>query len=325
MATVATTPMPSFRRGDVVEAFYRSNQDGGDGYFPVATAAAGTLRPRFGRTDGWMPATVEEDWPPPGLPTPGRVRIRHTHPFWSNRRGERLDPYCDKDMVVGMPTCDVRRPPPFGSPEAALPLSIFVVRWGGEQTQFNREQWGAASASVSDDYVEAVLDGTVYRRLGPNYEVYTAWVESGADLARLQPSAVMATLSGRHTAGLYFLWPIAAQDGGDVDQSGMVRETEYFAAVRGFEAAGLPTRFPHASQLYQTLLAKDWQPTLCLLPRLRIPPATTVNRAAVARDPHRAAAATIDALDRIRELRYGDGGEPACMALLEGEVRTGGA
>ena len=86
----------------------------------------------------------------------------------------------------------------------------------------------------------------------------------------------------------------------------------------------MPTRFPHASQLYETLLAKDWQPALCLHTKLRIPPTTTVNRAAVVRSPRRAAAHVLDALSACRSMRYaGEGGEPACLAPLEGETRRG--
>ena len=297
------------------------------GYFPVATASAGTLRPRFGRTDGWMPARVEEDWPPlppaPGVapsPQSARVRVRHTHPFWSNRRGERLDPFDDRDMVVFILPADVRRP---GQPYQPA-LSILCVRWGGEQTQFNTDQWGAASASVSDEYIEAVLDQTLYRRLGPNYEVISAFVESGADMQKLQPSAIVQLMVGRHLCGLYFLWPVMAQDGGDIEQSGMVAQGAYFATMRCFEAAGVPTRFPHASQLYETLLAKDWQASMCLFSRLKIPPTVTVNRAAVVRSPRTAAGHVLSALAACRSMRYeADGVEPDCLRPVEGEVRKG--
>ena len=89
----------------------------------------------------------------------------------------------------------------------------------------------------------------------------------------------------------------------------------------------MPTRFPHASQLYETLLAKDWQPALCLNKNLRIPIATTVNRAAVVRSPRRAAGHVLEALSMARELRYGvepgGGGEPECSRPVEGEVRRG--
>ena len=124
-----------------------------------------------------MTARVEEDWPVIGAPgNNSRVRVRHTHPYWSNRRGERLDPLEDRDMVVFMQPTDVRRP--LGAAYKPA-VSLFVVRWGGEQTPFNNEQWGQASSSVSDDYIDYVLDGTLYPRLGPDYEVLTAFVESG--------------------------------------------------------------------------------------------------------------------------------------------------
>ena len=319
--------MQPFKRGEHVEVFYRMGMDEGC-YFPVITPSAGQLRPRYGRSDGWIDARVEDDWPPVAdgsgnAPPPqlqyNRVRVRHTHPHWSNKRGERLDPFSDRDMVVFMLPSDVRRPLPSYVPA----LSVVSVRWGGEQTPFNNDQWGQASSSVSDEYAEHVLDRTLYSRLGPDYEVVTVFVESGADLRKLQPSAIAPILRGRHLCALYFLWPVMAQDG-DVEQSGMVNQADYFATVRAFEASGVPTRFPHASHLYETLLSKDWQPSLCLQAKLRIPPCVTINRAAIVRSPRRAAATVLDALNACRAMRYaGEGGEPGCVAPLEGETRRG--
>ena len=203
--------LPVFARGECVEVFYRMGRDEGC-YMPVATPSAGTLRPRVGRSDGWMSARIEEDWPPPASgagpsPSTERVRVRHMHPYWCNRRGERLDPFEDRDMVLLVQPSDLRRPMPDYKPA----LSVFSVRWGGEATQFNNEQWGAASSSVSDSYAEAVLDDTLYRRLGPNYEVITAWVESGADMRKLNAPTIFQLLRGRHLCALYFLWPVMAQ------------------------------------------------------------------------------------------------------------------
>ena len=47
----------------------------------------------------------------------------------------------------------------------------------------------------------------------------------------------------------------------------MVEQQKYFETVRAVEAAGVCTRFPHPSQLYQQLLSKEWQPALCLMPQ----------------------------------------------------------
>jgi len=181
-------------KGDPVEVFYRFSQDSG-GYFPVALPIAGSLRPRFGRTDGWIQAAVWEDWPPMhgGEPLKNEpVVVRHTHPYWSNREGEKLDPASERDMVVRVPRRDVRavpREPP------AVALSLLVVRWGGEPTLFNEEQWGAASASVTDTYIAAFIDGAVYECLGPDFEVLSAFVQSAADLQALSPGMALYTFT----------------------------------------------------------------------------------------------------------------------------------
>jgi hypothetical protein len=159
------------------------------------------------------------------------------------------------------PRRDVRRRVTTAS--AAPPtLSIVAVRWCGERTEFC-DQWGAISSSVSDKYVEAML-GEAYATFGPAYEVLSVFVQSGADLDRLQPMIGSLThrLRGAHRCAMYFLWPTMAQDGGQ--QQGMVPAASVFGAMRGAEAAGLPTRFPHPSQLYAVLLSKEWQAQSCL-------------------------------------------------------------
>ena len=44
------------------------------------------------------------------------------------------------------------------------------------------------------------------------------------------------------------------------------------------------------------------QASMCLHPKLRVPPTVTVNRSHVVRDARRAAATAIDALDEVRDL-----------------------
>ena len=161
---------PTYRTGETVEIFYRMSNE--EGYFPVDSLAMRCLRPRFGRTDGWMRAVVVEDWP---LSTSsstfnadhlkvGHVKVRHLHQLWSDRYGQALNPERDRDMVVAVPPCDVRRP---SEATRRVTLSLLVVRWGGQETDFNMEQWGAASSSTSDAYVSSFVDATVYERLGP--------------------------------------------------------------------------------------------------------------------------------------------------------------
>jgi hypothetical protein len=81
------------RPGDEVEVFYRLSEDA-HRTFPVADAFSALLRPRIGWTDGWVPARVLQAWPPPGADAQtcaGRVHVCHTHPLWTNRKGEMLD------------------------------------------------------------------------------------------------------------------------------------------------------------------------------------------------------------------------------------------
>ncbi len=160
-----TSPL---RAGDEVDVFYRFSRDSG-GYFPVDFAAAGALRPRVGRTDGWISALVEKDWPGEHGGAPGRraprarhslaraacamripapslirptppprphrtggasaatggaplVRIRHTHPYWVDRDGDRLNPADPSSMLVWVPRADVR--PRAASREVPRPLSF---------------------------------------------------------------------------------------------------------------------------------------------------------------------------------------------------------
>jgi len=293
-----------YAAGSEVEVFYRLTRDG-EGFFPVPNQAARCFKPRFGMTDGWVVARVLDDWPPPGTPSEDAapVRVMHTHQLWADKYGQTLDPQRERDMVLSYPARDVRPLPKPGDATFVPTLSLLVVRWGGEETDFNVAQWGSASASTSSAYVSAFLDATVYPVLGPDYEVISVFVTSGFDLARLGPAALCPLLRGKHRAACYFLWPVMHQDG-EVHESGMLDQSLYFDAVRVFEAAGVCTRFPHPSQLYRVLLAKDWQPTLCLVPSLRIPPCVTVNRATITASPARAAKLVVDALAAVRSSRY---------------------
>ena len=139
----------------------------------------------------------------------------------------------------------------------------------------------------------------------------------------MQPAALCSSMTGRHKAGCYFLWPVMAQDG-DIDESGMVLADAYFEAVRAFESAGVCTRFPHPLQLYRQLLSKEWQPALCMNPALHVPPATMVNRASIIASPQRAAALVNAALAEIRAARYNKKKpEPEALKVNEPEVRRG--
>ena len=203
-ATAGVAGAASYKAGEMVEVFHRMERDG-EGYFPVSNQAARCLKPRFGMTDGWVPAKVLEDWPPPRQTAadvderdgqaPGvadkapPIRVMHTHALWADRYGRALDPHRERDMALSYPACDVR-PEPKGSGYPPVTLSLLVVRWGGEETSFNIEQWGTASASTSSRYISSFLDKTVYPVLGPDYEVHAVFVTSGAELSKVGPAAI---------------------------------------------------------------------------------------------------------------------------------------
>ena len=98
---------PTYRKDEEVEVFYRFSRDD-EGYFPVHNHAAMCLKPRFGQTDGWVRATLCEDWPAPDdgsesalkLSRANTVRVRHSHTLWSDRHGHTLNPQRDRDMEV---------------------------------------------------------------------------------------------------------------------------------------------------------------------------------------------------------------------------------
>ena len=41
--------------------------------------------------------------------------------------------------------------------------------------------------------------------------MFTVFVNSGADLLKMQPAAIVPVMSGVHRAACYFLWPVMAQ------------------------------------------------------------------------------------------------------------------
>ena len=90
----------------------------------------------------------------------------------SDREGQRLDPERYQDMVMDIKPRDVRKRPAV-TPQVSL--SVLILRRGSktERGEFNEEQWGPVSSSVSDQYVTAV-ERTFYGALGPDYGEWRA-------------------------------------------------------------------------------------------------------------------------------------------------------
>ena len=324
----------SYSAGDAVEVFFRIGLDRRGGYVPVQDESSSLLQPLVGFTDGWVAAIVLCDWPRPE-DAAAPVYVCHAHAHWCTKEGDVMTPVQRKEAATAAAAVramephaaelardagcaaffaplDVRNVANSGVARPVPCISLLVVRWGSPTTPFDDAEWGGQpgeevplsglSASVSNQYIGAVCDETLHRRLGPNYEVLSVFVRSSDDLARLQYSDLAARLRGRHKCGLYFLWPTRFRDGSPKQQVGMVNAPALFGVMEGMEAVGVPTRFPHPSQLYRTLVAKEWQALLCQAPQFCVPPTTLVNRAHVLTDAPRAAARALNALRELRSV-----------------------
>lgn len=296
----------SLQLGEEVDAFHRYLQDP-NGYFMVQHAASGILHPSIGRTDGWTRARVSEAWDvqrfrPNDFNT--WVQIQWTHPIWYNRRGHRLD--------VNTPSMVTQRVLPEQIRHRHLPseaqrqpvLTLFHVRWGGEQ-QVNPVTegaggWGQIGSTPSDNYINGWEDH-VFQTLGPTYEIFSAFIQNSDELCKLAPPLMRHLFSGLHIGALYFMWPIAFQDGHE--QPAYVQREKLFELMVHMEATGIPTRFPHPSHLYRVFASKEWTAQMCLHPLLKTPLTTQVSRQAVASDPATSAEQAICALRRLSETR----------------------
>ena len=88
-----------------------------------------------------------------------------------------------------------------------------------------------------------------------------------------------------------------------------------FSLLRAVEGQGVPTRFPHPSHLWRTLLDKQWQAALCTAPQFAIAPTTLVPVAAILHDAEAAAATALDALRRLEVLAGAPGDQDARDSL----------
>lgn len=255
--------------------------------------------------------------PPNPPPTQERIRprdhwvlIRHTHPLWFDRQGVQLNVKDRSNMVLRMHPQDIRKKPKsdsdyqqhFGVPRAPK-ISFLEVRWGGkEDVCTTTEQWGHANSSVHDMYIELFYEKTVYNRLGPDYEVITAWISSSHDFAKLNAAHLLSQMRGKYKAALYHLWPVNQQDGLS-DQPGMIESGPLFQFMASMEGVGIPTRHPHPSHLYNTLVSKNWQPNMCLYKDLSVPVCVTVNRSSVMKNSSQTAGEVLSNLKRLIDFK----------------------
>jgi len=296
----------NLRAGELVDAFHRYAQDP-NGYFMVDHAASGIIHPSIGRTDGWTDAVVNENWdihkfnPNDFWSWPS---IRWSHPKWYNRRGGKLD-VNQPDMITQRVLPEqIRRKDEASEAQQQPCLTLIHTRWGGEQpvnpVTEGAGGWGAIGSTPSDNYING-WETQVFQDLGPTYEIISIFYQGSEELVKVNPPLLRSMVRGRHVGALYFMWPIVYQDGHDFPA--YVNAHSQLELMIQMEAAGIPTRFPHASHLYRVFASKEWAAQMCLHPLLRVPLTTMVARQAIASDPAKAATDAIAALHNLREAR----------------------
>mmetsp|Transcript_12320 Transcript_12320/g.24749 ORF Transcript_12320/g.24749 Transcript_12320/m.24749 type:complete len:227 (-) Transcript_12320:312-992(-) len=207
-----------------------------------------------------MPGRVLEDWHSSHGCHDG-VRVTMDERHWMNRRGEL------SQQQLGHETRFSERDVRHCIDAACAPtLSLLLVRWGGADGVVDEEEHcGATTSAVSDNFINSFLS-VVYDCLGPAYECVSLFVADASDLRGVQAERLIRLMRGEQRAALYFLWPSRFRDGvatrfkrGQPLLVGMVNATAFFGAMHQIEGAGIPTRFPHPSQLYAALLSKEYQ------------------------------------------------------------------
>ncbi|CAE7563722.1 unnamed protein product, partial [Symbiodinium sp. CCMP2456] len=316
--------------GEPVDVFHRYCQDP-NGYFMAQTGASGLLHPSIGKTDAWTTAVVNEHWDaqyynPQDYNT--WVQIRWTHPTWYNRRGHRLD-VKNPSMVTQrvMPEQIRQRGKPSEAQQQPR-LSLLHVRWGGQQpvnpVTEGAGGWGKIGSTPSDNYINSWED-SVFRALGPNYEVVSVFFQNSEELSKLCPPLLKTLLRGEHVGALYFMWPIAFQDGHETPA--YVQREKQLDMMVNMEAAGIPTRFPHQSHLYKVFASKEWTSQMCLHPLLHVPLTTMVARQAIVTDPAGAASDAMKALNNLAEARHSWNAQlaqpPKAKRVVKGVAKLG--
>eukprot|EP00928_Gymnodinium_smaydae_P044793 TRINITY_DN29901_c0_g1_i2.p1 TRINITY_DN29901_c0_g1~~TRINITY_DN29901_c0_g1_i2.p1 ORF type:complete len:526 (-),score=115.18 TRINITY_DN29901_c0_g1_i2:168-1745(-) len=308
--------------------FHRYAQDD-NGYFMVSEVAAGVLRPPMGTTDGWTHAILEADWDRKRYSVKDWYSwpsIIWTHRLWYNHRGTKLDVSNVSDVTQRVQADQIwLQTRPFDecpdAPWRQRPLlSLLHVRWGGDvkphASTVGDWGWGAAGSTVSNVYINH-WENHLFWALGPRYEIFSIFVETDEELARISAPMMRLLLRGTQRGALYFFWPLAMQSG-HYEEPGYLNQARLLETMTGMEAAGVPTRFPHESHLYRIFLSKEWVLRTTLMPSLRVPPSTAVSRQAIVQNTSAAALGAARALAAVATTRLAwaseAGGEPSPAA-----------
>jgi len=313
--------VPPFRKGDDIFVFYRADKacQHHRKYVACLDPRHGAYRPRTGLSEGWVPARVVLDHD--ASKRPGEVCIEYRWPHFYTMRGHivntrssytewyRLGHVMRCCPGEGAVTSTTMLPPDF-RPE----LSLILFRWGGKDEIHAAEQWGETGSSVSDKFFESFMDMAVYPSLGTSYEVWTVYIEDHSDMMKIAESAHLIfganhpARRARRTCGIYMLYPTpfeegcvpTAETGGD-NGAGLIDQKSFFQMMKAVERAGIPSRFPHCSALYEQLASKRWTHQMSLAPHLRVPPTVAVPRMLVERSCSEAADKGLASLNMVKQ------------------------
>jgi len=223
--------------------------------------------------------------------------------------------------------------PPSSRPE----LAIIAFRWGGTNECIAPAQWGSTGSGVSDIFLESFIDLAVKPQLGNDYEVWTVYVEDHTDMVKFADTvhlifgASHPVRRARRTCAMYFLYPTAFEENcvpsmetGEDSGAGLVDQKSLFRLMKAVERAGIPSRFPHCSGLYEQLTSKRWTYILSLASQYRVPPTVAVPRMLVERNGAIAADRGLNALLSVKQRQAAMWNEQSPKGPIEkGVVKLG--
>lgn len=273
--------------GEEILAFFHCHQCPKGRYVRVFQTEVQLL---LGLSSGWLPAVVTAPWrrSRAGVDQVSQVQVRFHGRFCDPRLGS------TDGIEMAVPANMIRRKK--GQPVPETLLSLLVVRWW----DYTSNQTWSDYAVTNDGMLRDLIDGEcgVYPSLAGEFEAFTAFVQSSADLERISARWAREALSGHNAAVWYFLWPVQREDP-DLP-AGCVNEQSFFSLCQRLERAGLRSGWPHPCSLYRQLCGKLWVPALSLCPEFRVPPTTRVQYADVKSNVKRAA---LQALERLKQIR----------------------
>jgi len=323
-------PDDTYRKGDEVFVFYRMDKrcQPTRKYIATLDAKQGAYRPRIGMSEGWVPATVSADQDK--NVHAGEVSIEYSWVHFYTKQGRVAD--SESEWTEWYKPDDVRSTSFFSSvklkqslvPLGSRPeLAIINFRWGGQNEIGHCAQWGDTGISASDRFLESFLDSAVVTSIQGKYEVWTVYIEDSTDMVKIADAAHIIfgehhpVRRAKHVSGMYFLYPTAFEEGcvptqetGSDGGAGLVDQKSFFRMVNAIERAGIPTRFPHCSGMYEQLASKRWTFQLALTPHLRLPPTVSVPRMLIEQGCEVAAAKAISALQAVKRQQAALRGEP---------------